>query len=195
VLGPGRYRVYGLARGGVLVAREVAETLDAPLEVMAVAKVGAPNQPELAVGAVAEGGGLHWEPETLADLGVDEEWRRTAERRAREELERRVRVFRGAPLPAPAAGETAVLVDDGLATGSTMLAAVDGLRRLGAGRVVVAVPVASPDGLRACEGKPDQIMALHVPAWFGAVGAFYDDFRPVEDAEVLRCLGPAGAVE
>jgi predicted phosphoribosyltransferase len=188
MLPPGRYRVYGLARGGVVVARRVADALAAPLEVMAVAKIGAPGEPELAVGAVAEGGGVHWEPDTLRDLGLGAGWCERALADARLELERRRAAYRGAPLDPPAEGQAAVLVDDGLATGSTMLAAVDGLRRIGASQVVVAAPVASSESVRACERCADRVVALHVPAFFGAVGAYYDAFGPVGDEEVRREL-------
>ncbi len=184
----GKSRVYGLARGGVIVGRAVAETLNAPLEVMAVAKISAPGEPELALGAVAEGDGVHWEETALAEFGVPAGWREQALEQARHELERRRMAYRGGPLEPVDGEETAILVDDGLATGSTMLAAVDGLRRLGARRVLVAVPVASREGALACARHADQVVAVQIPAGFGAVGAYYRHFEPLSDEEVRRHL-------
>ncbi len=188
LLPPGRYRVYGLARGGVVVGREVADALGARLDVLAAAKIGAPGEPELAVGALAEGDGVHWEWDTLDHFRVGRDWCDQALERARCELERRREAYRGGPLEPPGPEESAVVVDDGIATGSSMLAAVDGLRRLGAKRVIVAAPVASRESVRALGCVADQVVALYIPDDFGAVGAFYDEFGPVGDEEVKRCL-------
>ena len=188
-LPPGRYRIFGLARGGVVVGSEVARALGAALEVLAAVKIGAPGEPELAAGAVAEGGGVYWEGETLRHFGVDFEWRERALEEARRELERRRSAYRAGPLEPPDAGETAIIVDDGIATGSTVLAAIDGLRRMGAERVIVAAPVASRESMQQLERVADRVEVLHTPGGFGAVGGYFEAFEPVSDEDVRRCLG------
>lgn len=185
-----RCRVYGLARGGVVVARPVAERLGASLEVLVACKVGSPDQPELAVGAVAEGGGEYWDPWNLHLLGLDRDWCATAVRAAREEVARRVGRYRGHS-PIPEEGEIALVVDDGIATGSTVIAALRGLAALGASRRAVATPVASHEALALIEPEAEWIAVLHVPASFGAVSSFYNAFEPVEDEELKRALGMA----
>jgi putative phosphoribosyl transferase len=191
-----RYRdelpiVLALPRGGVPVAAPIAAALGAPLEVFVARKVGAPHQPELGIGAVAEGG-IRWRSEdALSMLGIsDDEFDRRAEREEGE-LRRRVERYRGAsPFP-NLSGRTAILVDDGLATGGTARAALRAIRRLGPARLVLAVPVGPPPTLRGLQLEADDVVWLLAPEPFAAVGYWYRDFHPVADQEVLELLGSA----
>ncbi|GAA3337470.1 hypothetical protein GCM10020358_13860 [Amorphoplanes nipponensis] len=183
--------VLGLPRGGVPVAAEVARELRAPLDVIVVRKVGVPWQPELAMGAVGEGGIGVVDAGVTRLTGVDPQQVRAAQAGARAELRDRARALRGHRPPVDLTGRTAVIVDDGVATGSTARAACWVARLQGAVRVVLAVPVAPPDAVRALSEVADEVVCLLEPADFGAVGRFYDDFRPVPDAEVLDLLDHA----
>jgi predicted phosphoribosyltransferase len=190
-LGGESCRVFGLARGGILVARPVADLLGAALEVLVACKVGAPRQREFAVGAVAEGGGVVWDYEALDSLGLSREWRDLAAEETRAEVERRTRRYRGHPIVVDP-GEVAIVVDDGIATGCTVLAALRGLVALGARRCAVATPVASHEAIALLQPEAAWVVALAVPADFRAVGAHYLDFEPVEDEEVVQALaGPS----
>jgi putative phosphoribosyl transferase len=180
--------VLALPRGGVPVAVPVAAALGAPLDVLVVRKVGVPSQPELAMGAVAAGGVTIRNDEVLAMLpGAARDFEAVAaEERA--EVGRRERAYRGQRPPLALAGLTAVLVDDGIATGATLRAAVGAARRLGAARVVVAVPVASREALATLEEEADEVVCLQVPQFFLAVGGCYADFPQLTDAEVRALL-------
>ena len=180
-------RVYGLARGGVVVARPVAERLGAPLEVLVACKVGAPGQPELALGAIAEGGGAFWDESLLAMFRIDPEWLVHAIDRARLEVERRVEDYRGHPLTVDAE-ELALVIDDGIATGSTVVAALRGLDALGVTRRAVGAPVVAREALHLLEREADWVHALRVPEPFLAVGTYYDGFEPVTDEELMAAL-------
>ena len=180
--------VLGLARGGVPVAQKVAETLHAPLDVMIVRKVGMPGQPELAIGAVASGDIVVRERHTssyLAERGINFE--QLAERE-RTEVERRERSYRAGLPPLDLKGRTAILVDDGLATGSTMLAAVRAARKAGAASVVVAAPVASREAYALVRAEADEVVILQTPQFLYAIGEWYTRFDQVEDAEVRSLL-------
>lgn len=183
--------VLGLPRGGVPVAYEVAKALRAPLDVLIVRKVGMPGQPELAIGAVASGNVVVHEPHTssyLAEREVDFE---QLAGRQRAEVERREHLYRS-DLPAlDLKGKTAVLVDDGLATGSTMLAAVRAAYKAGAAAVVVAAPVASREAHALVSAEADQIVILQTPEFLMAIGEWYVNFEQVEDEEVCRLLSVA----
>ncbi|HUI49778.1 MAG TPA: phosphoribosyltransferase family protein [Acidimicrobiia bacterium] len=180
--------VLGLPRGGVPVAFEIAKALGAPLDVIVVRKLGVPVQPELALGAVGEGGVRVLNPRVVRATGVTESDIDAAQRKAEAELERRVRRFRGARTRVPIAGRTAVIVDDGIATGSTVRAACRIARAQDARRVVVATPVAPPDTVASLEGDADAVIALYTPEQFFAIGEFYADFRQTSDDEVVRLL-------
>ncbi|SEL48421.1 Predicted phosphoribosyltransferase [Streptacidiphilus jiangxiensis] len=183
--------VLGLPRGGVPVAAEVAAELGAPLDVVVVRKLGVPYQPELGMGAIGEGGVRVLNDEVIRMAGVGEESIGRVERAERAELERRVRRYRGDRPPVEAAGRTAVVVDDGIATGSTARAACRIVRAQGAARVVLAVPVA-PRGIASeFAGLADEVVVADQPAWFGAIGQFYGDFTQTTDDEVLACLEQA----
>jgi putative phosphoribosyl transferase len=179
--------VYGLARGGVLVAAPVAERLGAKLDVLVASKIGAPGQPEYAVGAVAEGGGLLWDRAALDALGLGPEWQQRAAMEVALEVERRRLRYRRHELPVDPEA-LALVVDDGIATGATVRAALRGLAALGARRRAIATPVASREAVRALEGDAEWVAALLTPDPFLAVGAHYLDFEPVGDEELMRVL-------
>jgi putative phosphoribosyl transferase len=182
--------VLALPRGGVPVAVEVAAALSAPLTVIVVRKIGAPGRPELAVGALAKIGSqisTYRNAATAAAVGVDDRAFARAADQARLELERRGRAFTTRE-PPPLAGVDVVLVDDGLATGSTMLAAVSAVRELKPARVVVAVPVAAASAVQALRRVADAVVCPRVPANFVAVGLAYVDFAQLTDDEVQRLL-------
>jgi len=176
--------VLGLPRGGVPVAYEVARLLDAPLDVMLVRKLGMPGQPELAIGAIASGNVVVGEPQLTP---VIPELNDLVEAQRRE-LERRERAYRPGLPPLELQGRTAILVDDGLATGYTMLAAIHAARKAGAARIVVGAPVASPEAAKLVRGEADRVVILETPAAMFAVGDWYRHFEQLEDAEVCRLL-------
>jgi predicted phosphoribosyltransferase len=184
--------VLALPRGGVPVGFEVAQALDAPLDVFLVRKLGVPGHEELAMGAIASGGVRVVNDNAVRFLDLAPEViERAAEREGRE-LERRTQAYRdGRPAPA-VRGRTVILVDDGLATGSTMRAAVEALRTLGPARVVVAVPVGSPDVCAAFRQVADEVVCAREPEPFYAVGAWYHDFTQTTDDEVRDLLQRSG---
>jgi putative phosphoribosyl transferase len=184
--------VLGLPRGGVPVAAEVARALTAALDVIVVRKVGVPGQPELAMGAVGEGGVRVVDERVLRLANVPREEFERAGERARAEVDRCVQRFRGGRPAVPLTGRVAVLVDDGIATGSTARAACSVARALGAAGVVLAVPVCARESGRRLAADVDRLVCLHSPRQFRAVGQFYDDFRPTEDDEVIELLQRAG---
>jgi len=180
--------VLALPRGGVPVAYEVARALAAPLDVMLVRKVGMPGQPELAIGAVASGDIVVHERTIEQEIpGIAEAFDRIAAEQRRELL-RREQVYRAGLQPLVLEGKTVVLVDDGLATGSTMLAAVRAARAGGAAAIVVAAPVASPQAVQLLAPEADRIVILQVPALLYAIGEWYERFEQLEDEEVCRLL-------
>lgn len=180
--------VLALPRGGVPVAYAVAEALDAPLEVFVVRKIGAPFHPELGVGAIAEGGEPVSDDETLAALGLraDELGDTVAQERA--ELDRRVRQYRGERSLPDVSGRDVVVVDDGLATGISALAAVRALRARGPARVILAVPVAAPQSADRLRGEADEVVCVHTPPQFHAVGQWYAEFPQTDDDTVIDLL-------
>ncbi len=183
-------RVLGLARGGVPIGAEVAALLKAPLDVCLVRKLGVPQWPELAMGAVATGGGVVLNDDLLRSLDVTEEQVRDAISRETAELHRRERAYRAGRGPVDVAGRTVILVDDGIATGASMLAAVRSVRQAGAAHVVVGVPVGPASVCRALAREADDVVCSTTPARFGAVGQVYEDFHQVGDDEVRELLDP-----
>jgi putative phosphoribosyl transferase len=187
--------VLALPRGGVPVAVEVARALGAPLDLLLVRKIGAPGQPELAVAAVAEGDGssLVLDAQTMATSGAaqaDVEHQAGLERG---EIARRRAAYLGGRAPLPVKGKTAIVVDDGIATGTTVRAALQALHQRRPARVVLAVPVAAPQALAQLRALVDELVCLSQPPAFYAVGAHYDDFRQVSDDEVIAALQAAAA--
>lgn len=184
--------VVGLPRGGVPVAFEVAQALGVPLDVFVVRKLGVPFQPELAMGALASGGILVRNERVLGMFPDAEQSLERARIREAAVIAERERRYRGARPRVDPSGRTVIVVDDGIATGSTVKAAVRALRAAGAARVVVAVPVAPPDTLRELESLADDVVCLQAPQGFSAVGHWYDDFSQTPDEEVERLLSQAG---
>jgi putative phosphoribosyl transferase len=183
----------GMARGGVPVASEVARALPAPLDVVVVRKLGHPNQPELGLGAIAENG-VRLVNETLVEqLGVPAQVIDAVAARELEELERRLRTYRGDRPPVSVEGRTAIVVDDGLATGFTARAAVEVMRRRAASTVVVAVPVGPPGAVDALRRVADDVVCVEITERFFGISEWYVDFHQVSDAEVARLLANAGS--
>lgn len=180
--------VLALPRGGVPVADEIASALGAPLDVAVVRKLGVPYQPELGMGAIAEGGVRVLNRDVIRRAGVTEAQVAEVEARERAELERRARRYRGERPRARVEGRTVVVVDDGLATGSTARAACRLARADGASRVVLAVPVAPSGWQTTLRDEADELVAVATPRYFMAIGDFYIDFTQTSDQEVLDCL-------
>ncbi|MBI5105466.1 MAG: dienelactone hydrolase family protein [Solirubrobacterales bacterium] len=180
--------VVGIPRGGVPVAAEVARALGAPLDVALVRKIGAPGHREYALGAVAEGGVLVVADEAVRGIGLGSAGVGELVAATRAELDERLHRYRGDRPPAPIAGRTVLLVDDGLATGRSARAAALSLRRRGAGRIVLAVPVAAPSSVAALGDCVDEVVCVEQPPDLWAVGLWYDDFRPTWDDEVAALL-------
>lgn len=184
--------VYALPRGGVVLGAEIARVLGMPLDLVIARKIGHPRNPEYAIGAVTEGGEPVSNAHELAQVG--ESWFREQAERERREARRRHEAYLGARGPLSPAEKTAILVDDGIATGLTMEAAIREVQRHHPKRVVVAVPVMPPDTAGRLAREVDDVVALDVPAdYFGAVGAYYADFPQVTDEEVIAQLRTAGA--
>ena len=180
--------VLALPRGGVPVAFEVAEALDAPLDVFLVRKLGLPGHPELAIGAIASGGIRVLNDEVLRWYGVPDAAIETVARAEQAELERREQEYRHGRAPVDLQGRAAILIDDGLATGSTMKAAVAAARRPAPARVVVAVPVGPPSSCEEMAEIADETVCARIPQPFSAVGQWYRDFSQTTDEEVRELL-------
>jgi len=180
--------VLGLPRGGVPVAYEIATALGAPLDVVVVRKLGVPFQPELGMGAIGEDGARVVNPEVVRMAGVTERQIAEVEARERAELERRARRFRGDRPRVPLTGRTAVVVDDGIATGATVRAALRAIRRRGPAQLVLATPVAPRDVIADLSEEADAVVCLETPQPFWAVGAAYLDFDQVGDEAVIATL-------
>lgn len=185
--------VMALPRGGVPVAAEVAHALGAPLEIFGVLKVGAPGNPELAVGAIAEDGSGVLDPRSVGRLGMTEAMLDETLERDAKELRRRVERYRGGRAPVAVGGRTVIVVDDGLATGLTVLAAVRALRRRGPTRIVVAVPVGSDESVSMLAEEVDRVVCLMTPEPLLGVGRWYWDFAPVSDDQVIEALAVANS--
>jgi len=185
--------VLGLPRGGVPVAFEVAEELRAPLDVIVVRKLGVPFQPEYGFGAIGEGGARILDDHVVRQTRLTAAQIAEVEARERAELDRWVSQLRGDTLPTPLADRTVIIVDDGIATGSTARAACLAARARGARRVILAVPVGSVEGTAALRRDADEVVCLHAPARLSAIGEWYGDFAQVTDEEVIILLGKAAA--
>jgi putative phosphoribosyl transferase len=185
--------VLALPRGGVPVAFEIASALRAPLDLLLVRKLGSPENPELAIGAIVDGA----EPQIVRNddlmraLGVSEAQLQLRAKHELAELERRRTLYLSGRAPVAVLGKTVIVVDDGIATGATMRAALQGLRRRAPARVVLAVPVASPEAIALLRGEADEVECVWEPLDLGAVGAAYRNFRQVSDDEVIDLLDRA----
>lgn len=180
--------VVGLPRGGVPVAAEIASQLNLALDVLVVRKLGLPEQPEVAIGAIASGGVTILNDWMLAGMPNPAEVIQQVLQVEQAELLRREEKYRPGRPPLEVAGRTVIVVDDGLATGATMAAAVESLRQRGAGRCVVAIPVASQDAFEALQARADEVICPLVPEDFSSVGEFYEDFSQTGDEEVSKLL-------
>jgi predicted phosphoribosyltransferase len=178
--------VYALPRGGVVLGVEVARALDAPLDLIVVRKIGHPLQPEYAIGAVAEDGYIVMNPDEVA--GIDDRWLHRAIAAERKEAQRRRTLFLQGRNPVDVKDKIAIIVDDGLATGLSMSAAIHEICGRGPRKLVVAVPVAARETLAKLRPEVDDFVVLTVPPWFGAVGAFYEQFDQVSDEEVVALM-------
>ena len=183
--------VLALPRGGVPVGFEVARGLGAPLDVFVVRKLGIPGHEELAMGAVATGGVRVLNEWLVREIGIASDAIEEETERELGELARREQLYRGGRPPLDLRGRTAIVVDDGLATGSTMQAAIEALRRLGPARIVVAVPVASPDVCEPLRARVDEVVCVITPDPLHAVGLWYQDFDQTSDDEVRELLAHA----
>ena len=181
--------VLALPRGGVPVAYEVAEALGAPLEVFLVRKLGTPGHRELAMGAIASGGITVLNDEVVRVLSIPKAAIDAVARDEQEELRRREQVYLQGRDPVPPDGKVVILIDDGLATGSTMRAAVKAVRQRNPARLVVAVPVGAPDTCAELSSLADEVVCVNMPEPFSAVGLWYRNFDQTEDEEVLALLG------
>lgn len=178
--------VYGLPRGGVVTARAVAAALQAPLDLVVPRKIGHPHQPEYAVGAIAEDGQVVLNEHEVA--GLSREWLAREEQAQLQESRRRRAVYLDGRQPLPVKGKTALVVDDGIATGYTMKAAVLAIRKMQPARVVVAAPVGPPGVEARFAGIADEVVVPYTPKGFYAIGQFYEEFEQLEDADVMAIL-------
>jgi len=180
--------VLAIPRGGVVVAYRVAKALNVPLDLIVPRKIGAPGTPELAIGAVTEDGAAILNQNLVAELGVSQDYIEREKENEVREIKRRVVAYRGDRLPRSLNGKTVILVDDGIATGATVRAAVHSIRRRWASAIVVAVPVGPPDTINSLKKEVDKVVCLLVFDPFYAIGQFYEDFAQVSDDEVIRLL-------
>jgi putative phosphoribosyl transferase len=185
--------VLGLPRGGVPVAYEVATALNAPLDVVVVRKLGAPGEPELGIGAVADGDHPQsvLNEEVVRLLGVSDDYVNREVARELTEIRRRQESYRGGRPPERIEGRAAIVIDDGIATGGSVRAALRGVRRCNPMRLILAVPVAPPETVASLQPEVDEIVCLSMPVFFHAVGQFYEDFRQTTDEEVVERLEAA----
>ena len=187
-----RVAVIAIPRGGVEVGYVIAERFDSPLEVTVPRKIGSPMDPELAVGAVAEDGTIYVEEDVVKMLGVREDWIRVEAERELQEVRRRLELYRGGkPLP-ELRGYVVLLVDDGIATGATIIATARFLRKLNPKSLVIAAPVAPPEVLPKLSREADDVRCVETPTPFFAIGQFYQDFSQLDDSKVIEYLSRVG---
>lgn len=180
--------VLGIPRGGVVVAKEISKALGATLDVLTVRKLSAPGNPELAIGALAPDNVSFVEWKFATTLGVDEVYMKREKEVKGGELKKKEKLFRGGKPPLKVRDKTVILIDDGIATGSTVEAAVKWAKKKKAHKVIVAIPVAAPDTVKRIKPEVDALVVLDTPEDFKAVGQFYEDFPQVEDQEVVKLL-------
>ena len=180
--------ILAIPRGGVVVGFEIASELELPLDVIIPRKVGAPNNPELAIGAIAEDGTIILDNSLVTYLGVSESFIREESARQREEIKRRLKVYRPNEPSPNVKGLDVILVDDGIATGSTMKAALASVKNQGAKTVTVAVPVGPPSTIEELKEQADKVISLKTPEFFQAIGRFYLDYNQTSDEEVIELL-------
>lgn len=184
--------VLAIPRGGVVVGSEIARSLDVPLDVYITRKIGAPYNPELAIGAIASDGTLLLDRSLASRLGVSEEYIQAQTTREKEEIERRLAQYRGGHPPLELKGKRVILVDDGIATGATIEATINALRKSEPEELILAVPVAPQETVERLKKRVDRLVCLHAPEVFWAVGAFYARFDQTSDEEVISLLKGQG---
>ncbi|MBI3671443.1 phosphoribosyltransferase [Candidatus Azambacteria bacterium] len=180
--------VLGLPRGGVVVAFEAAQKLNLPLDILVPRKIGLPQDPEMAIGAIAEGFDGIFNNEIIKELNISKEEIKNEVKKEKEEMARRLKLYRGEKPPLDLKGKTAIIVDDGIATGYTMLASIFSAKAKGAKKVIVAAPVIALDTIGKIKKESDELVYLDAPEIFWSVGMFYEDFPQIEDNEVMRLL-------
>ncbi len=180
--------VLGIPRGGVVVAREIAHALDGDLDIVLAHKLGAPGNPELAIGAVCEDGRLFLDEEISSYMGIDDNYIKREKSRQMQEIGRRVKRYRNVLPKIPLSGRTVVVTDDGVATGATMQAALWAVRQEAPEKIVAALPVGPQDSLERLSQAADETICLQVPPFFSAISQFYSYFNQVEDEELLEIL-------
>jgi predicted phosphoribosyltransferase len=180
--------VLAIPRGGVVVGYEIAAALMLPLDIIVPRKLGAPDNPELAIGAIAEDGSTVLDNQLITYLGVSSGYIEEESQRQRQEISRRMQVYREGNPPANLAVKDVIIVDDGIATGATMKAALASVKNRGAKSVTVAVPVAPPQTITELKHFADRVVCLYTPEYFQAIGQFYEDFNQTSDEEVIRLL-------
>lgn len=180
--------VIALPRGGVVVGYDVSCTLRLPLDVLITRKLGTPSNPELAMGALAETGYVHMNPDVIREYEVSKAQLDEELLYQKSEVQRRIQRYRGGRALPPLKGQTVILVDDGIATGATFFATLGALVKSETARVVAAVPVAPPRIVIELKTLVDEVVVLHTPEWFFGIGQFYEQFPQVEDEEVMTCL-------
>jgi predicted phosphoribosyltransferase len=180
--------VLAIPRGGLPVGRAVADALDAPLDIVAARKIGAPGNPELAIGAVAADGTVWLNDEYVERFGADQEYLDSAIDREQAAAREKVDRYRGDREPPAIADATVVIADDGVATGATTIACIRQVRNAGAARIVLAVPVGPPDTIERLHAEADEVLCVEAPPHFGAVGQFYESFAQVSDEEAMTYL-------
>ncbi|MCL4458628.1 MAG: phosphoribosyltransferase [Chloroflexi bacterium] len=184
--------ILALPRGGVVVGHEVAKSLGLPLDVFITRKIGAPGNPEYAIGAIAENGEVQLNEEEITAYGIPHQYIELEIERQKEEIAQRIALYRGGRPPPNPRDKTVILVDDGIATGFTMLTTIRAIKAAGAERLVLAIPVAPPVVVSELEQQVDRIVCLATPEPFWAVGRFYLNFEQISDDEVKRYLSDQG---
>ncbi len=180
--------VLAIPRGGVVIGYEIASALNLPLDVIVPHKLGAPDNPELAIGAIAEDGSTVLDENLTRYLGVSKEYIQAESERQKQEITRRLKLYRHGMAALELRGRDVIIVDDGIATGSTMKAALASVKNSGAKSVTIAVPVGPPQTIQELTLLADRVVCLYMPDEFQAIGQFYDDFSQTEDQEVIRLL-------
>ncbi len=180
--------VLAIPRGGVVVGYEIASALVLPLDVIIPHKLGAPNNPELAIGAIAEDGSTVLDENLITYLGVDRGYIQEESERQKQEIARRIKLYHQGVAPLELKGKDVIIVDDGIATGATVKAALVSVKNHGAKSLTVAVPVGPPQTIQDLKRLADRVVCLYMPEFFQAIGQFYDDFSQTNDDEVIRLL-------
>lgn len=180
--------ILALPRGGVVVGFEVAKALDLPLDLVVPRKIGAPGNPEFAIGAITEDGEGIFNEEVIRDYGISKEYLDKIIEEEKKEAQRRLKIYRGERASLNLVGKTIILIDDGIATGLTMRAAIKSIKVKNPKKIVVAVPCGAKDSINQIKKEVDEVVCLDAPIFFGAVGAFYENFEQTTDEEVVNLM-------